>query len=699
MALEINGVYRFGPFRISLAERVLWRDGEIVPLTPKAFDTLVELARNAGTVIEKERLIRAVWPDTFVEEGNLAQNIFSLRKALGENPEGTQYIQTIPKRGYRLVVTAVEPAEPRTGWPAESPARRETGTPKRWRRMVPVATGIGLVLAATLVAARWVGRTRESAPSGVRISEVRVANNVAFAALSPEGKHFAYVAMVSGGESLWVRNIAGVDAGVRLESAPIGRYWGITYSPDGQYIYYIFEDESHPVGGVLYRIAASGGEPRELLVKIAGRPVFTPDGTRMVFRRNDESGAGLLTATSLGTEPKLIASSRARYPLYDYGWTADGKTIVYTEGDRDAGQTVWSVREVPVEGGPEIIAMPPQPRSLHSTAWRDSRDFITISPDEETGAAQIWQVRLGQPFRRITNDFTRYEALTVTRDWQQLVATHVQTLDVIWTSPAPGSDETQTVPVTSVTGNYDFPTWTPDGKIVYSRGDSLWLSTADGREQRPLLDTKGVIFESTVSSDGRFVVFVLCRGGVCNLWRIGIGGEGLRQVTYGGEDKHPRFSPDAKSVLYTSRVQGEWGVWMASLENGGPPVKIAGLIDGGPVTSPDGKWFAHLQSAAGRRQIHVRSVGDGSLLRQFDVPLDAYNLGWNSRQGAFEFLRRYYDSPPEFWRQPFSGGPAGRTGDVLPPDAYYIDWSRDGRRIVYIRRQVSRGLVLITGFR
>jgi DNA-binding winged helix-turn-helix (wHTH) protein len=75
--------YQFGPFRISVAERVLRRQDQIIPLTPKCFDTVLVLAQPGGSVVEKEKLMSAVWPNSFVEEGNLAQNIFSRRKTLG----------------------------------------------------------------------------------------------------------------------------------------------------------------------------------------------------------------------------------------------------------------------------------------------------------------------------------------------------------------------------------------------------------------------------------------------------------------------------------------------------------------------------------------------------------------------------------------------------------------------------------------
>lgn len=91
--------YEFGRFRINTGDRVLLRDQEIVQLTPKVFDILLALVENSGQVISKDGLMKKVWPDTFVEDGNLTQNISLLRKALGEGRNGNQYIETVPRRG------------------------------------------------------------------------------------------------------------------------------------------------------------------------------------------------------------------------------------------------------------------------------------------------------------------------------------------------------------------------------------------------------------------------------------------------------------------------------------------------------------------------------------------------------------------------------------------------------------------------
>src|SRR5438552_13870014 len=118
MSHSVKHLYEFGPFRLDATERLLLRDQQHIPLTPKAFETLLVLVEHDGHVIDKDEMMKKVWPDTFVEEVNLAKNVSCLRKILAtEHLE--HYIETIPKRGYRFVagvreVWAEEPAAKRT---------------------------------------------------------------------------------------------------------------------------------------------------------------------------------------------------------------------------------------------------------------------------------------------------------------------------------------------------------------------------------------------------------------------------------------------------------------------------------------------------------------------------------------------------------------------------------------------------------
>jgi DNA-binding winged helix-turn-helix (wHTH) protein len=102
MSQQTKRFYEFDRFRIDLTERALLCEGQFVPLTQKAFEVLLALVERHGGIASKEELMAKVWPDTIVEESNLAQNIYTLRKALGQTPDGEGYIVTVPRRGYRF---------------------------------------------------------------------------------------------------------------------------------------------------------------------------------------------------------------------------------------------------------------------------------------------------------------------------------------------------------------------------------------------------------------------------------------------------------------------------------------------------------------------------------------------------------------------------------------------------------------------
>ena len=156
MAEETKDFYDFGPFRADTVRRLLLRDGQQVPLTSKAFETLEVLIRHRDRVLEKEELLKTIWPDSFVEEANLVQNVSTLRKALCELPGEHRYIATVPGRGYRFV-GQVQAHEAESGTEGDKP---NAFLRNRNRRLT---IGLCLVVAMALLAtAIWQWRTRRT---------------------------------------------------------------------------------------------------------------------------------------------------------------------------------------------------------------------------------------------------------------------------------------------------------------------------------------------------------------------------------------------------------------------------------------------------------------------------------------------------------------------------------------------------------
>src|SRR5215510_8138871 len=176
MGHQPKQIYEFGPYRLDAAQRLLMRDGEVIPLQPKVFDLLLALVERHGRLLEKDELMKVVWPDAIVEEANLANNISILRKTLSEN--GQQFIETAPKRGYRFIAS-VRKIENESGEPATSAQaasinnRHELAAPEHdsasrtsWRTSLSsfrlFAATIGLLIVAIGIIYKWRGSERSA---------------------------------------------------------------------------------------------------------------------------------------------------------------------------------------------------------------------------------------------------------------------------------------------------------------------------------------------------------------------------------------------------------------------------------------------------------------------------------------------------------------------------------------------------------
>ncbi len=169
--VESPPLYEFGPFTVQPAERLLVRGDRAVSLTPKAFDLLIQLVDRPGQLVGKHELMAALWPDTFVEEANLAYTMSALRKALGDGQSGEQYIQTVPTRGYRFVAPVTRRQSASAA--SEGVAPTHTTAPGRVPMMLLAAAAAVGVLAGGLAVARWMPSRDAPSPAPVRVSAER----------------------------------------------------------------------------------------------------------------------------------------------------------------------------------------------------------------------------------------------------------------------------------------------------------------------------------------------------------------------------------------------------------------------------------------------------------------------------------------------------------------------------------------------
>src|SRR5262245_5065069 len=290
-----SGTDRFGPFELDARTGGLGRRGRKVRLRGRPIEIRLVLLERRGELVTRDELRARLWPaDTFVDfEHGLNAVIKRLRDALGDSADAPRYIETVPRRGYRLIaaVERGEPVvslEPKPG-PAPGPASADLST--RGYRLVPMAAGMAVGLAAVLIAGyvliRW--RPAEAAggptPSAMQVQPVRLTfgpglqTDVAF---SPDGRRVAFAWDRDGNFDLFTQDVTGGEP-VRITSSPANESQP-AWSPDGQQLVFRSDEE----GGGLFTLGVGGATVR----RIAGmgfNPVWMPDGRDVAFSEGTRS--------------------------------------------------------------------------------------------------------------------------------------------------------------------------------------------------------------------------------------------------------------------------------------------------------------------------------------------------------------------------------------------------------------------------
>lgn len=728
-------LYEFGPFLLDPAERILTRAGQPVPLTPKAFDLLLVLVENGGHLLGKKDLMEAVWPDSFVEEGNLTFTVSSLRKALGEDRKEPQYIETVPRSGYRFVANvrvlegdsgagetpanegrvheepAVEPA-------AETPAavaapRAEVNGRGRLRGLlVPLALVVAAAVAAGIYAyARRTGTNGESLDllRGATVTRLTTTRNAVDAVISPDGKYVVYVVDEARQRSLWLRQVA-TNSHVQIIAPSPALYLDMFFSRDSDYVYYVQADGS--TRPALYQIPVTGGTPRKLLENMTGPIGLSPDGKRFAAVRHEEDGSLVLTVADAfdGGHARDLLTRRRPDFMYRPVWSPDGKVIACIAVTISADEKYAQLVEARVADGAERLITSEKWKFADRLEWlSDGSGLLTTVSENAYGPFQIWHVSYpGGRAEKVTSDLSNYRSMSLTADSKTLVAVQSDIQPYVWVVPE--GDAGRARQITSGHGasnDYWGFSWTPDGKIVYvstlSGNQDLWIMNADGSGQKQLTFDPGADFDPTVSPDGRYVVFASERSGKSKLWRIDLDGGNPTQLTRGAAvDFLPNYSPDGRRVVYTSDDTRGAGLW-AIPSGGGEPARLTSKTAVWPAVSPDGRFVAcwHIDEEKKSIALAVIPAEGGEPVKSFDVSLTTNTwaeIRWTPDGRGLTYI----DSPDgvgDIWLQPLAGGPPKRLTDFKSDRIFRFDWSRDGKQLVCSRGAQTNDVVLINGLR
>ncbi|MBV8857533.1 MAG: PD40 domain-containing protein [Acidobacteria bacterium] len=740
MDTQTKQLYAFGDFCLDPGRRLLLRlDGEPVPLTPKAFETLLILVRRHGSVVEKDELLREVWPDTFVEEATLAQNVFTLRRALGQGQAEPRYIETVPKHGYRFVADVRElradlvvEKHTRTHIVAEelevpdAPAEASPVTKARGFSLPAIARGVRrhpgasalgascVVIAAALLLFNLYGRRPAPAPfERMRLSMLTDDGEVVRAAISPDGKYVVTARREGAREGLWVRQTRAAEQ-VQIVAPADVHFQGLTFSPDGAAVYYVaYERGSHVAA--LDRVGVLGGTPARVLVDIDSPAAFSPDGRALAFVRNDPNTRtdALMVANADGTDARPIAARRA--PEYfsneGPGWSPDGREVACAVGRTEFNRSVMGVVAVRAADGVERVLTPPRWDFVGQVAYTPDGGVLLDAWDSGASllARQIWRLNAADgTARRITNDLNSYHGLSLTADGGALVSVRATRATSFWLAPgdAPADARQITSGAGDLVGEGMGLAWTPDGRLVYGSnagGDvDVWVMDADGRNRRQLTTTARPDVKPSVSPDGSRVVFVSWRTGTSHLWRMDADGSNLLQLTNGAAESYPQISPDGRWVVYLSAEQNRSSLWKVPIE-GGEPVRVSERWSMTPTFSPDGKEVAcfYEDETSGALKLALVPSGGGDLVKLFDLPQTVFlraGLHWTPDGGAL----RYVDNGggvSNIWEQRVAGGAPKRLTDFTSNKIFRLAWSRDGRQLAFERGAEFDDATLISDFK
>ncbi|HET9179801.1 MAG TPA: hypothetical protein VFQ24_15705, partial [Terriglobia bacterium] len=581
---------------------------------------------------------------------------------------------------------------------------------RRHKKGLLATFAAAIVIAAGAV---WFFAFYRKPPATFQVGKIERLTNfgdVQAAAISPDGRYVAYVRGAPGQQKIWLRQTAtGSDAPILSTAA--AQYSGVTFSPDGNFIYY---NSSAPAAssGDVYRLPSLGGNSKKIVENVRGRVAFSPGGKRIAFVRNNlaTGETTLVVANSDGSEQHDIASGKRPQEEFEPypGWSPDGDVIALPS-QSFAGSYSCSLMAVSARGGKQA-SVARTAAFWGPLAWLpDGSGLMVVSAEQsQIFQSQLWQVSYPSgTARRVTHDLNFYNMPTLTANGKTLSVVQSQTDSNLWiVSRENPSQPRQITRSAQGTEGLTVVNWPPGNQIFYSSADSgsigVWSVNADGSQPENLTNPQGAndIYFS-VCPAGHYIVFDSDRQGGVNLWRINRDGTGLTQLTHGSFDETPACSPDGKWVIFTSFGHGSPELWRVPIQ-GGKGGKITGQPCGQPSISPDGKWIACVAPEGGQPEIAVLPSSGGPAARKFSVLEGAQLLGrgahiqWTPDSRAIGYVGNV-NGVSNLWAQPLAGGPPKQATHLTSGRIFSFAWSPRGD-LALARGSESSDVVLIRNF-
>ncbi|MGA2905603.1 MAG: protein kinase [Candidatus Korobacteraceae bacterium] len=523
--------------------------------------------------------------------------------------------------------------------------------------------------------------------------------------ISPDGKYIVYATSESGQLSLRVRQ---VDTASTLEIVPPinGRFDGTTFSPDGNYVYYVQTGEKD---SDLYQVPTLGGPRKKVLSGVLGPVSFSPDGQRIAYKRVGSDGAmQLVIANSDGSEPRVLFSRDfgvGLVPRMGTSWSPDGKFIATPEYLLLPESHV-TILVFDLSGNMRDL-LPDFPGLVFRLLWLPDGSGLVFTGNSYYGGPH--QIMLASypsgEVKPVTSGPDEYDltSLGICGSMDSIFAVQTTTITNLWL--ASGSLRTPKQ-LTTTRLNAPFGMDFSGHQIVYPShivgGITVWGMDARSSLAAQISPRGLRAVNPALSPDGRQFAFEGTEGNKTNIWTGQVDGTNVRQITFGNKDYRPSFAPDGNSVLFSREENSKPYVYVVSTAGGsvGRFLDVSLDIDRAPCGSTSILTFIFEQN---RWRHAVVSTSDGRPQTVFDLPS---KNGWEARctpdGKAITYVDYSYGPSGEIsnlWSIPVRGGPPSQLTHFTSEAIWDYAWSRDGGELLLSRGTVYSDAVLIRNFR
>jgi serine/threonine protein kinase/Tol biopolymer transport system component len=575
-----------------------------------------------------------------------------------------------------------------------------------------------LVALLLLLAGAGVGvyKWRASLASPLNLQNMRITRltengKAKLTAISPDGNYVVYVLEEGEKQSLWVRQAA-AESAVQILPADMVVFYGLTFSPDGNYIYFVRSAKTTFNLANLYQMPTLGATPRLLLQNIDTGITFSPDGRYFAFIRGDPylGASHLVTANVDGRNEKVLATQKnpqtftlippspgSTDGFVEPAWSPDGSTIVasVTEGTR--GQN-YAVLAISVSDG-KVREVYQSNNLIGRLQWLPSGDgLIMVLADPASVAGQIWYLSYPSgKAQRLTNDLTNYQpcCIDLTRNANTIATIEKNYVANLWLAPAGAADKA--AQITSGEGIVRTTWLTNDKIVVQNTRNDLLVVDRNGANRTLLTPDAHNVRAAAACGDGRHIVFESAD----NIWKMDADGSNKTQLTSGGGASVPDCSPDGKWVVYESIDKSVGStVWRIAIE-GGQPIQLTPQLSTNPRVSPDGTFvlYGALASQPDEPDINVViESASGKRKYSWSVSPDAGDYHWAPDGRGVDYVITR-GGVSNLWRQLVTGGPAKQVTDFTSGRIFSFAWSRDGKQLLTVRGDNTSNVILIRDFR